>query len=154
MPPRTRVRRRSEGDDGMSNDPQGRALRARIKAGDTVDTWALMIVAITGPGDLPGEVLTSTSGIILPRTDEPLHQDLANMLRNKMVFIYESEHQPERPGWALATDREICPHEALGDSLIPLGEPRIVYELLRSADAEECRWVSTQEREQRQPGFW
>ena len=154
MPPRTRVRRRSDGDDGMSNDPQGRALRARIKAGDTADTWALMTVTITGPSDLPGEVITETNGFIVPRAGDELKPDLADMLPGKMVFIYESDNQVDRPGWALATDREICLHEALGDSLIPLGEPRTVHDLLRSAGAEECRWVSTQEREQRQPDFW
>ena len=154
MPPRPRVRRRSDGDDGMSNDPQGRALRARIKAGDKANTWALMIVAITGPGDLPGEVITETTGLFVPRTGDELPHELADRLINKMVFIYESEHQENRPGWAVATDREICHHEALGDSLIPIGEPRYIYDLLRSAGAEECRWVSTQEREQRQPGFW
>ena len=154
MPPRTRVRRRADGDDGMSNDPEGRALRARIKAGDTADTWAVMIVAITGPGDLPGEVITETNGIILPRSTEELPLEMADRLNNKMVFIYESEHQKDRPGWAVATNREICHHEALGDSLIPLGEPRTMYDLLRSAGAEECRWVSTLERKQRQPGFW
>ena len=154
MPPRTKVRRRSDGGDGMGHDPESRAIRRRVKEADTRDTWGFMAIVITGEGDSPGEVITRTHAGQLRREADSTGAALADLLRGKMAFVYESDLEPDRPGWFLAMDREVCLHPALGDSLIPLGEPRRLRDLLLEAGVTECRWVSTAEREQRQPSLW
>lgn len=156
MPPRTRIRRRSEdgNGDGMGNGRNSRSIRRKVKDADRTATCGVMVIAITGEGDSPGEVITRTHAGSIARNSGPADGILAGLLPGKMTFIYESDRQPNHPGWMVSIDREICPHQALGDSLIPLGEPRRLRDLLLETGVTECRWVSTTERRQRQPSLW
>ena len=71
-----------------------------------------------------------------------------------MVFIYQSDKHPDLPGWLVAVDRDLCIYEGLGDLLFITAEGKALRNALAYANAGECRWVSTSEREQRQGGMW
>lgn len=75
-------------------------------------------------------------------------------LQPKMAFVYESDIQPGLPGWFTAMNREICHNEGLGDTLLISEEGKEIRNALWRHGAEECRWVSTQERLKRQPSMW
>ena len=154
MPPRTRIRRRQSEGDGMGNDPSSRAIRHQVKNADTNLTCGLMVIVITGDGDRPGEVATATHAGFINRDAPSLTAETSGLLQGKMAFVYESDAEPGRPGWVTSMDRELCLHTALGDSLFPPGQPKELQLLLADALPDECRWVSTAERAQRQPGLW
>ena len=65
-----------------------------------------MAIVITGEGDSPGEVITRTHAGQLRREADSPGVALADLLRGKMAFVYESDLEPDRPGWFLAMDRE------------------------------------------------
>ena len=135
------------GDDALSN-----RLRHEAKHFDTGSTVDALIIEITGEGPRPWMIDTNTKTLALHRSN-PV-QDLPGPLGEKMVFIYQSDKHPDMPGWLVAVDREICIHEGLGDLLFITEEGKALRNALAYANAGECRWVSTSEREQRQRGLW
>ena len=135
------------GDDALSN-----RLRHEAKHFDTGSTVGALIFEITGEGPRPWMIDTNTKTLALHRSN-PV-QDLPGPLGEKMVFIYQSDKHPDMPGWLVAVDREICIHEGLGDLLFITEEGKALRNALAYANAGECRWVSTSEREQRQRGLW
>ena len=146
------LRRRGGEGEGMGDDPLSNRLRHNAKRYDTPSTIGALIVEITSEGPEPWVVYTNTRTIALGRAD-PV-QDLPGPLNEKMVFIYQSDRHPDLPGWLVAVDRDLCIHEGLGNMLFITDEGKALRNALAYANAGECRWVSTSEREQRQRGLW
>ena len=146
----TKLRR--QGNGGTGDDPQARLARREAKQADTPTTVGYLIIDITGEASEPSTVMVAGRTGKVSRHDPG--DSMPHGLQTQMAFVYESERQRGLPGCFTAMDREVCYNEGLGDTLFISEEGKEIRNALWRHGAEECRWVSTEERLNRQPSLW
>ena len=131
--------------------PIRREVRRRATRTDLTGLFLKEILGLP-----PGEPSTEVLAVSQPRRPNSYAADPGmTHMQNKMVFIYESEHREDGPGWFVAVEPEICEHPSLGTTLFPPdGETRALRDAALENGARTCRWVSTDERRQREPDHW
>ena len=135
------------GDDALSN-----RLRHEAKHFDTGSTVGALIIEITGEGPRSLDDRHQHKDP-RPTQKQPRPRPARTTGREDGIHIPVGQ-TPRHARVARAVDREICIHEGLGDLLFITEEGKALRNALAYANAGECRWVSTSEREQRQRGLW